>query len=72
VLNVKEKDKTKDSMIWRLFKPRQIVKVSLPSEITGEEHKVILDDLNKRFGREYIMALVISPELKEIKIEIIK
>jgi hypothetical protein len=59
-------------MIWRLFKPRQIVKVSIPDNITLEEHKLVLDDLNKKMGKEYIVMLVVSSELTKIQIEIIK
>jgi hypothetical protein len=59
-------------MLWRLWKPRQLVKISIPGELSADEHKSILDDLDKRMGKEYIPLLVMSPELKEIKIEIIK
>lgn len=59
-------------MIWRLFKPRPLVKISIPGVLTDDEHKTILKDLDKRIGREYAVMLVMSPDLKEIKIEIIK
>ena len=59
-------------MIWRLFKPRQIVKVSIPDEITLEDHKLVLNDLNKKMGKEYIVMLVRIPELTKIQIEIIR
>jgi hypothetical protein len=59
-------------MLWRLWKPRQLVKISIPGTLTGDEHKSILDDLDKRMGKEYVVMLVMSPELTEIQIEIIK
>jgi len=59
-------------MLWRLWKPRQLVKISIPGTLTEDEHKSILSDLDKRMGKEYIPLLVMSPDLKEIKVEIIK
>jgi|688.fasta_scaffold1343367_2 hypothetical protein len=61
-------------MIWRLFRPRPIVKVLLPvpASITDKEHKMILTDLEERVGKEYIVMLIASPESSEIKIEIVK
>jgi hypothetical protein len=61
-------------MIWRLFRPRPIVKVLLPvpATITDKEHKMILTDLEERVGKEYIVMLIASPESSEIKIEIVK
>jgi hypothetical protein len=59
-------------MIWKLFKPRPIVKILLPGPITAEEHKTILTDLDKRMGKEYVVMLIFSPESSEIKIEILK
>jgi hypothetical protein len=55
-----------------LWKPRQLVKVCIPGELSADEHTSILKDLNERMGKEYIPLLIMSPELKEIKIEIIK
>jgi hypothetical protein len=59
-------------MIWRLFKPRPIVKVLLPGPITDQEHKMILTDLEEKMSKEYIVMLIVSPESSEIKIEIVK
>jgi len=59
-------------MIWRLFRPRPIVKVLLPGSIIDEEYKTILTDLEKKVGKEYIVMLVASPHSTEIKIEIVK
>jgi hypothetical protein len=59
-------------MIWRLFKPRPIVKVCIPGILSAEEHKLILKDLDKRMGKEYVVMLVMSSELNEVKIEIVK
>lgn len=59
-------------MIWRLFKPRQIVKITIPGQVSPTDHKSILEDLNKRMGKEYVVMLVTSPESIELSIEIIK
>lgn len=59
-------------MLWRLFKPRQIVKITIPGVLTDDEHKSILNDLDNRMGGEYVVMLVMSPHINEIQIEIIK
>ncbi len=59
-------------MIWRLFKPRPLVKISIPGVLSADEHKSILKDLDKRMGKEYAVMLVMSPDLKEVMIEFIK
>ena len=58
-------------MIWRLFKPRPIVKMSLPDNLTPEDYKIVLTDLEKRMGKEYIVLLVPTLD-KEVKVEIVK
>jgi hypothetical protein len=58
-------------MIWRLFKPRPIVKISLPGKLTPEDYKIVYTDLQTRMGKEYIVLVVPTPD-EEVNVEIIR
>ena len=55
-------------MLWKLFTPRQIVKITVP----GEPNTKVDETLLKRFGKEYIVIVGFEPNGTTIKVEIIK
>ena len=59
-------------MIWRLFRPRPIIHISLPGEPEAGTHKLILKDLEDRMKGDYIVILTFNPNITEAKISIVK
>lgn len=55
-------------MLWKLFKPRQIVKIIIP----GEPNAGLDETLLKRFGKEYVVVVGFDANASTIKMEIIK
>jgi hypothetical protein len=55
-------------MIWRLFRPRQIVKITVPGETIPQVDRMLLD----RFGKDYIVVVGFDPNASSMTIEIIK
>lgn len=60
-------------MIWKLFRPKPILNISIPGDPKDEElSKKVLGELTKRVEGNYIIILCVSPNITEVKLEIIK
>jgi hypothetical protein len=55
-------------MLWKLFRPRPIVKITVPGEVIADADKMLVD----RFNKEYVVVVGFDPNASQINIEIIK
>jgi len=55
-------------MIWRLFRPRPVLKITIP----GEPISGIKDMFDKEVKKEYILLIEFDSTIKQMKVEIVR
>jgi hypothetical protein len=59
-------------MIWRLFRPRPIFVLTIPTVLTVEEQAVIKNTLTKQMGKEYQVVVLMDHHKTYVETKILK
>ncbi len=59
-------------MIWRLFRPRPIFVLTIPTTLTMEEQAVIKNTLTEQMGREYQVVVLMDNYKTYVETKILK
>jgi hypothetical protein len=59
-------------MIWRLFRPRPIFVLTLPTVLPMEEQAIVKEALKKELGNEYKVILLMDSHKVYIESKILK
>jgi hypothetical protein len=60
------------SMIWRLFRPRPIFVLTLPTTLPMEEQAIVKESLKKELGNEYKVVLLMDSYKTYVETKILK
>jgi hypothetical protein len=59
-------------MIWRLFRPRPIFVLTIPTVLPMEEQAIVKESLKKELGNEYKVILLMDRHKTYIESKILK
>jgi 3'-phosphoadenosine 5'-phosphosulfate sulfotransferase (PAPS reductase)/FAD synthetase len=59
-------------MIWRLFRPRPIFVLTLPTILPMEEQAIVKEALKKELGNEYKVVLLMDSYKTYVETKILK
>jgi 3'-phosphoadenosine 5'-phosphosulfate sulfotransferase (PAPS reductase)/FAD synthetase len=59
-------------MIWRLFRPRPIFVLTLPTILPMEEQAIVKEALKKELGNEYKVVLLMDSHKTYVETKILK
>ena len=59
-------------MIWRLFRPRPIFVLTLPTTLPMEEQAIVKESLKKELGNEYKVVLLMDSYKTYVETKILK
>jgi hypothetical protein len=59
-------------MIWRLFRPRPIFVLTIPTVLPMEEQAIVKESLKKELGNEYKVILLMDSHKTYIESKILK
>jgi 3'-phosphoadenosine 5'-phosphosulfate sulfotransferase (PAPS reductase)/FAD synthetase len=59
-------------MIWRLFRPRPIFVLTIPTVLPMEEQAIVKESLKKELGNEYKVILLMDTHKTYIESKILK
>jgi hypothetical protein len=59
-------------MIWRLFRPRPIFVLTIPTTLTIEEQAIIKNTLTEQMGNEYQVVVLMDSHKTYVETKILK
>ena len=59
-------------MIWRLFRPRPIFVLTIPTTLSMEEQAVIKNTLTEQMGKEYQIVVLMDSHKTYVETKILK